>query len=147
MLNEQPIVVRWEHFQHDANIGIRGIAPTKPQAFEQAALALTAVVTPPESVQALTGIDIHCDSSDDEFLFLDWINALIFEMATCTMLFSHFQVALERRGILVRSPSMRGVAEEASDAYKDVTEVVDAADKVGLARTVARLEPRICIKG
>lgn len=54
---------------------------------------------------------------------------------------------LEAHGILVRSPSIRGVAEEAPDAYKDVTEVVEAADKVGLARTVARLEPRICIKG
>jgi len=54
---------------------------------------------------------------------------------------------LEARGILVRSPSMRGVAEEAPEAYKDVNEVVDAADRAGLARTVARLEPRICIKG
>jgi tRNA-splicing ligase RtcB len=54
---------------------------------------------------------------------------------------------LEARGILVRSPSMRGVAEEAPEAYKDVDEVVDAADRAGLARTVARLEPRICIKG
>ena len=54
---------------------------------------------------------------------------------------------LEARGILVRSPSMRGVAEEAPDAYKDVSEVVDAADQAGLARKVARLEPRICIKG
>jgi tRNA-splicing ligase RtcB len=54
---------------------------------------------------------------------------------------------LETRGILVRSPSMRGVAEEAPDAYKDVAEVVAAADRAGLARTVARLEPRICIKG
>lgn len=54
---------------------------------------------------------------------------------------------LEARGILIRSSSMRGVAEEAPDAYKDVAEVVDSADKAGLARTVARLEPRICIKG
>jgi tRNA-splicing ligase RtcB len=59
----------------------------------------------------------------------------------------HVAQELETRGILVRSPSMRGVAEEAPDTYKDVTEVVDAADKAGLARTVARLEPQICIKG
>jgi tRNA-splicing ligase RtcB len=54
---------------------------------------------------------------------------------------------LAQRGILVRSPSMRGVAEEAPDAYKDVTAVVDAADAAGLARKVARLEPLVCIKG
>jgi tRNA-splicing ligase RtcB len=42
---------------------------------------------------------------------------------------------------------MRGIAEEAPGAYKDVTEVVEAADHAGLARTVARLEPVICIKG
>ncbi|MDP2255101.1 MAG: RtcB family protein, partial [Polaromonas sp.] len=54
---------------------------------------------------------------------------------------------LAQRGILIRSPSMRGVAEEAPDAYKDVNAVVDAADAAGLARKVARLEPLICIKG
>jgi tRNA-splicing ligase RtcB len=54
---------------------------------------------------------------------------------------------LAARGILIKSPSMRGVAEEAPDAYKDVAAVVDAADAAGLARKVARLEPLICIKG
>ncbi len=54
---------------------------------------------------------------------------------------------LAARGILIRSPSMRGVAEEAPDAYKNVTAVVDAADAAGLARKVARVEPLVCIKG
>jgi tRNA-splicing ligase RtcB (3'-phosphate/5'-hydroxy nucleic acid ligase) len=54
---------------------------------------------------------------------------------------------LSARGILTRSRSMRGVAEEAPGAYKDVADVVDAADRAGLASTVARLEPVICIKG
>ena len=54
---------------------------------------------------------------------------------------------LASRGILIRSPSLRGVAEEAPGAYKDVAEVVDAADRAGLARKVARLEPIICVKG
>jgi tRNA-splicing ligase RtcB len=54
---------------------------------------------------------------------------------------------LGRRGIVVRSPSLRGVAEEAPGAYKDVAAVVEAADRSGLARTVARLEPIACIKG
>ena len=54
---------------------------------------------------------------------------------------------LARRGILVRSPSPRGIAEEAPGAYKDVVEVVAAAERAGLARTVVRLEPLVCIKG
>src|SRR5690606_28205102 len=54
---------------------------------------------------------------------------------------------LERRGILVRSPTARGVAEEAPGAYKDVEAVVLAAEAAGLARRVARLEPLVCIKG
>ena len=54
---------------------------------------------------------------------------------------------LAERGILIRSQSSRGVAEEAPGAYKDVSAVVDAADKAGLARKVARLEPMACIKG
>lgn len=55
--------------------------------------------------------------------------------------------ALAERGILIRSPSFRGVAEEAPDAYKDVNAVVEVADKAGLARKVAKLAPLVCIKG
>ncbi len=54
---------------------------------------------------------------------------------------------LADRGILVRSPSPRGVAEEAPGAYKDVTAVVDAAHEAGLSKKVARLEPLVCVKG
>ena len=54
---------------------------------------------------------------------------------------------LATQGILIRSPSMRGIAEEAPGAYKDVSAVVDAADQAGLARKVAKLEPVACIKG
>ncbi|CEG62316.1 RtcB family protein [Legionella micdadei] len=54
---------------------------------------------------------------------------------------------LARRGILIRSGSYRGVAEEAPEAYKDVTSVVNAAHHAGLAKKVAKLEPIVCIKG
>lgn len=54
---------------------------------------------------------------------------------------------LAERGIIIRSPSMRGVAEEAPGAYKDVAAVVMAAEQAGLARRVARLRPLICVKG
>jgi tRNA-splicing ligase RtcB len=54
---------------------------------------------------------------------------------------------LAGQGVLIRSPSLRGVAEEAPGAYKDVGAVVDAADRAGLARKVAKLKPLVCIKG
>lgn len=54
---------------------------------------------------------------------------------------------LAAQGILIRSRSLKGIAEEAPGAYKDVAAVVDAADAAGLARKVARLEPLICLKG
>ena len=54
---------------------------------------------------------------------------------------------LAGRGVLIRSPSLRGVAEEAPGAYKRVEQVVDVAERAGLARKVARLEPLVCIKG
>jgi tRNA-splicing ligase RtcB len=55
--------------------------------------------------------------------------------------------SLASRGILIRSPSARGVAEEAPGAYKDVRAVADAAEQAQLAHKVARLEPLVCIKG
>ena len=54
---------------------------------------------------------------------------------------------LAEEGVLIRSPSSRGVAEEAPGAYKDVSSVVEAAEAAGLARRVARLRPLICVKG
>ena len=48
---------------------------------------------------------------------------------------------LAARGIIVRSPSLRGIAEEAPLAYKDSTAVVDSAHRLGLAHKVARLQP------
>ena len=55
--------------------------------------------------------------------------------------------SLAERGIIVKSPSLRGVAEEAPGAYKDVAAVVHSAEAAGLAKTVARVEPLLCIKG
>jgi RNA-splicing ligase RtcB len=84
-------IPHWEHFEHKANIGVRGIGNTLAEAFEQ--------------------------------------------------------VALADQGILISSPSMRELAEEAPGAYKDVSAVVETADRTGLARLVAKLEPLICVKG
>lgn len=54
---------------------------------------------------------------------------------------------LAGRGILIRSPSLRGGVEETPGAYKDVSQVVYAADDANLARRMARLESLVCVKG
>ena len=76
-------------------MGVRGIGPTLATAFEQAALAMTAVVTDPASVAPAMAVDIDCEAPDDELLLVDWLNALILEMAARHMLFSRFEVSLD----------------------------------------------------
>lgn len=89
----------WEHFDHEADMGIRGIAPTLDQAFEQAALAMTAVITDPTGILPLEAVPIYCAGHDHEFLFLDWINELIYAMAVRGLLFNRFQVAINDEGL------------------------------------------------
>ena len=86
---------RWEHFPHQADMGVRGIGPTLAAAFEQAARAMTAVVTDPARVAANEAVEIRCEAPDDELLLVDWLNALILEMAARRMLFSRFKVDLD----------------------------------------------------
>ena len=88
---------RWEHFPHEADVGVRGLGATPEQAFEQAALALTAVVTDLAAVTPAEMISLTCEAPDTELLFVDWLNALVYEMATQSMLFSRFEVRLEGR--------------------------------------------------
>ena len=88
---------RYEDFAHQADAGIRGLGSSMAEAFSQAAMALTAIVTDPAGVRALAPVDVHCDAPDDVTLFVDWINALIFEMSVRKMLFSRFEVKIERR--------------------------------------------------
>jgi SHS2 domain-containing protein len=76
-------------------MGVRGFGATKAQAFEQAALGMTAVVTDPATVQPREAIAIECEAPDDELLFAEWLNSLIYEMATRKMLFSRFAVRLD----------------------------------------------------
>jgi len=85
----------WEHYAHGADIGVRGWAASKAEAFAQAALALTAVITDPEAVSARERVAIECEAPDDELLFAEWLNAVIYEMATRKMLFGRFAVRLD----------------------------------------------------
>lgn len=111
---------RWEHFEHGADIGVRAFGATKAAASE--ALAFSSA----------------CHGAG---------RAMSRHQALKTWQGRRVVDDLAARGILIMSPSMRGVAEEAPGAYKDVSAVVDAADAAGLARKVARVEPLVCIKG
>ena len=88
-------IKRWEHFQHGADIGVRGSGTTLDSAFEQTAVALTAVITEPESVAPSTALTLHCEAPNPELLLVDWLNALVYEMANRRMLFSRFKVKLD----------------------------------------------------
>lgn len=89
----------WEHFPHQADVGIRGLGPTRERAFEQAAVALTAVITSPDKVEPEQKVQINCNAPDEELLLVDWLNCLLYEMATRRMLFSRFEVRIEQNNL------------------------------------------------
>ncbi|HVM78623.1 MAG TPA: archease [Stellaceae bacterium] len=89
------VAARAERFPHGADIGIRGIGRTREEAFEQAALALTSVVTEPEGVRQSREVEIRCEAPDDRLLLVDWLNALIYRMAVDRVLFGRFAVSIE----------------------------------------------------
>ncbi len=84
----------YELFSHDADVGVRGFGQTINQAFENAAIALTAVICDPKTVYPSDEIYISCHAPDLELLFVDWLNAVIYEMDTRKMLFSYFEVSI-----------------------------------------------------
>jgi len=88
--------MRWQHFPHKADVGIRGCGPTTEQAFEQAALAMTAVITDPATVEPIEKVNISCRATEDDLLLVDWLNALLYEMDVRKMLFSRFEVKIDR---------------------------------------------------
>ncbi len=118
-----PPACYWEHFEHQADIGVRGIGRTLEQAFEQAALALTAVLIDPCQIPAQQARPLVCQADAREQLFIDWLNSVIYAMAVAEMLFGHFQVTIEghnlqglARGELISRlpPSARGLEVKAA---------------------------------
>ncbi len=94
MVDNSNTPAQWRHFSHQADIGVQGEGATLDEAFAQAALALTAVVADPHTVRAEKAVPIHCEAPDSELLLVDWLNALIYEMAVRKMLFSRFEVSI-----------------------------------------------------
>lgn len=102
----------WEHFPHEADVGIRGVGPTKADAFAQAAVAMTAVVTDLGTIRIERTVPIVCWAPYDELLLVDWLNALIYEMTTRRMLFRDFVVKIDPDGRLQAEASGELLDEE-----------------------------------
>ena len=85
----------WEHFPHDADIGVRGYGATLGNAFENAAMALSAAITDPAGISQDTSVHIDCSAPDMETLLVDWLNAIVFEMATRGVVFGSYSVSLD----------------------------------------------------
>jgi SHS2 domain-containing protein len=84
----------WEHFSHIADVGVRGFGATPDIAFEQAAKAMIAAVTDSETIESKSTIEITCQAPNMELLLVDWLNAIVYEMATRKMLFGSFSVKI-----------------------------------------------------
>jgi SHS2 domain-containing protein len=85
----------FETFEHDADIGVRGRGATLAEAFANAGRALTSVVTDPAGVREGLSMEIACEAGDPESLLFDWLNALVFEMATRWAVFARYEVRIE----------------------------------------------------
>lgn len=85
----------WEHFEHEADIGIRGCGDSVETAFTLAASAMVAVISDPAGIKPDQAVRLHCQAPDLELLLVDWLNALIYEMATRKMLFSRFETVID----------------------------------------------------
>lgn len=156
---------RWEHFGHDADIGVRGIGASKAEAFDQAALALTAVIVDPRELKSREMIEVSCEAPDDELLLVDWLNAVVYQIATRRLLFGRFEVQIDGHRLHAKAwgepidvarhepaveikgatlTSMR-VGQEPDGTWLaqcvvDVGAVVDAADAAGLSRKSRSVE-------
>ncbi len=97
---------------------MRGIGPTRETAFEQAAIALSSVISDVADIAAEDSVEVSCTGPDDDMLLVEWLNALIFEMATRRMLFKRFAVHIDgqtlhgtARGELVEQARHRPAVE------------------------------------
>ena len=133
---------RWEHFPHEADIGVRGLGATLAESFEQAALVLTAVIADPAVVAPREMIPLSCEAPDAELLLVDWLNLLVYEMATRNMLFGRFEVRLEGNRLTAQAwgealePARHHPAVEVKGATYTALKVAQQPDGTWLAQCV-----------
>ena len=93
----------YELFPHGADTGVRGIGSSREVAFEQAALALSSIVTEPAGIAPESMIEIACEAPDDALLLCDWLNAIIYQMAVRKMLFGRYEVVIQGHRLKARA--------------------------------------------
>jgi SHS2 domain-containing protein len=103
MASPEHIAPYWEHFRHGADIGVRGWGPTLSSAFEQAAMAMMAVITDPGEVRHDEVVEIACEAPEAEIMLFDWLNRLVLEMATRQLVFGRFEVAVQGTRLTARA--------------------------------------------
>jgi SHS2 domain-containing protein len=129
----------WSHFPHVADIGIEGRGKSLPAAFEQAAVALTAIVTTAPVAPNLA-LELECEAPNRELLLVEWLNAIIYEMATRNMLFGRFAVHVSRnrlRGKIWGEPVDRARHQPAAEP-KGATYTALRVDKDAKGNWTAR---------
>ena len=152
---------RYTYFEHDADVGLAGRGATLEEAFEAAAAGMFAIVTDLAGVRRERTIKLEFEEADVQLALVRWLNLLLATARDQSMVFAEFHLErdgvvwrgreliaeLAAKGILICTRSMRGAAEEAPGAYKDVDLVAESTEKAGLARRVALLRPKACVKG
>jgi tRNA nucleotidyltransferase (CCA-adding enzyme) len=126
--SRETTVLRSEIFQHGARRGVRGVGVTREQAFEQAALALTGMVTAISKVRPECKLHIFCEATSNTLLFLEWLDAVIHMMATYRILFSRFSVAID--GYRLRATAWGEPIEREDQGLVVLPKAVTCADLI-----------------
>lgn len=132
----------WQHFEHGADIGVRGLGASPAAAFEQVALALMAVIVEPGRVAARDAVALACQAADIESLLVSWLNALVYQMAVRHLLFARFDVTIDGLQLLATaageplSIERHQPAVEVKGATFTALRVAQREDGMWLAQTV-----------
>ena len=84
----------WCLFDHAADMGIRARGATLDEVFAQIAMGMMNIVTD-QPIATEEQLEVRCSAPDLQLLLVDWLNSLIFEMATRRMLFGDFSVQVQ----------------------------------------------------
>jgi SHS2 domain-containing protein len=82
------------YFEHIADVGIIGRGKTLEQAFEEGAKAMFNVMVEIKKVAPKKAVKVSCSASNQEELFVEWLNALLAQATIRGMVFSKFSVKI-----------------------------------------------------
>ncbi len=132
----------WEHLEHGADIGVRGYGGSLAEAFAQAALAMSAVITDLDKIDPVACIEVECEAPAYDILLLDWLNEIVYQMATRKMLFGRFDLRITGHRLRARlhgeaaDPAKHQPAVEIKGATLTELEVYQREDGAWVAQCV-----------